>query len=147
MNRNYTIAGAVLVTIMGAGMFQVKYVVEERDRELDALYRQHLENQKAIRVLEAEWAYLNSPEYLQGLAANHLKVMPTLPGQVVADVSEIPYRRSGAAVDAESSGGGADAASYPVPRKKPRRFTRERMADGLVPAGYGDDDRAKGDAQ
>ena len=124
MTRSLTIAGMILVLLLGAGMFQVKHAVEERDQELDALYRKHVADQKAIRVLDAEWAYLNSPEYLQELALKHLKVAPTMPNQIIGDVEAIPFRSGGIPRIAPASGGVKEGSVTaepvtPWPRRKP----------------------------
>ena len=151
MNRSLTIAGIILVLLLGVGMFQVKHAVEERDNELDALYRKHVADQKAIRVLDAEWAYLNSPEYLQELALKHLKVAPTMPNQILDDLEAIPFRSGGIPQIAPASGGAAAGGVThneatadvvtPWPRRKPqppgsRAVRGSDPPDGATPVRY-----------
>lgn len=112
MSRRLIVIGLILVGLLGLGLFQVKLAVEEQDHQLDALYRAQLEDQKAIHVLEAEWAFLNSPDRLQDLAIRHLRLAPTLPTQVIQSPADIPYRAGG---QSERDPGSI----YPAPRAKP----------------------------
>lgn len=145
MSKALNLSGMLLVIVLGGGLYQLKHVVEEKDRILDELYRAHVEDQKAVRVLGAEWAFLNSPEYLQEMAVRHLRLAPTLPTQVIRSLSDIPYRPGG---DVVSEG---DAAlRYPTPRVKPLSGAGSRLGETtrprevpadadarLVPASYG----------
>jgi len=60
----------ILVLIAFGGLFYMKFAVEEKEEQLSAMKAEYLADQKALRVLKAEWAYLNSPEYLQSLFLN-----------------------------------------------------------------------------
>ncbi len=93
MSRSFRLFSIVFAVVVGAGLFQLKYLVESKDRQLQALQDQLVEDQRAIRVLEAEWAYLNSPDYLQDLSVRYLGLRPTAPGQVLRDISLLPWRR------------------------------------------------------
>ena len=84
--------GVILILVLGAGLFFLKHTVEEKERQLAEMKAQYLEDQKAIRVLKAEWAYLNSPQYLQSLARQYLTVRPIGSRQVVAWTEDIPNR-------------------------------------------------------
>ena len=84
--------GVILILVLGAGLFFLKHTVEEKERNLAQMKAQYLEDQKAIRVLRAEWAYLNSPQNLQSLARQYLTVRPIGSRQVVAWSDGIPNR-------------------------------------------------------
>ena len=84
--------GVILILALGAGLFFLKHTVEEKERSLAQMKVQYLEDQKAIRVLKAEWAYLNSPQYLQSLARQYLTVRPIGSRQVVAWSEDFPRR-------------------------------------------------------
>ncbi len=81
-----------LVLIAFGGLFYMKYMVEEKEQQLAEIKAQYLADQKALRVLKAEWAYLNSPEYLQTMAEKYLMLKPLGSKQVVAWFDEVPNR-------------------------------------------------------
>ncbi|MCH7630796.1 MAG: hypothetical protein IIC07_02750 [Proteobacteria bacterium] len=68
--------GIILSLMAGAALFYLKYTVEQKETQLTEMQAQYLEDQKALRVLKAEWAYLNSPPYLQELTRKYLTVRP-----------------------------------------------------------------------
>ena len=81
-----------LVLIAFGGLFYMKFTVEEKEQQLSAMKAEYLADQKALRVLKAEWAYLNSPEYLQTMAEKYLMLKPLSSKQVVAWFDEVPNR-------------------------------------------------------
>ncbi len=84
---------AILVILVAfGGLFYLKYTVEEKEQRLEAMKAQYLADQKALRVLKAEWAYLNSPEYLQAMAEKYLILKPVASKQVVAWFDKVPAR-------------------------------------------------------
>ncbi len=54
------------------GLFQVKFKVQNLDREMNELKQQLTHEKETIHVLKAEWAYLNQPERLQRLSEKFL---------------------------------------------------------------------------
>lgn len=82
----------LLALIAFGGLFAVKYTVEQKEQRLAEMKAQYLADQKAMRVLKAEWAYLNSPEYLQTMAEKYLMLKPLGSKQVVAWFEEVPNR-------------------------------------------------------
>jgi len=81
-----------LVLIAFGSLFYMKFTVEEKEQQLSAMKAEYLADQKALRVLKAEWAYLNSPEYLQTMAEKYLMLKPLGSKQVVAWFDEVPNR-------------------------------------------------------
>lgn len=79
-----------MILAAGAGLFFLKYSVQQQEADLAAMRAQYLEDQKALRVLKAEWTYLNSPQYLQVLARRYLTLQPMTSAQVVAWSGEGP---------------------------------------------------------
>jgi cell division protein FtsL len=74
MNRKLTILGIIAIGISVVGLFQVKYKVYNLKRDLSEINRQLAADRSSIRVLKAEWAYLNKPERVEKLASKHLKM-------------------------------------------------------------------------
>ena len=98
----------ILVLIAFGGLFYMKYMVEEKEQQLSAMKAEYLADQKALRVLKAEWAYLNSPEYLQTMAEKYLMLKPLGSKQVVSwfdDVPNRPYDSPPLAIALQTSGG------------------------------------------
>jgi hypothetical protein len=90
--RSINLFGGILVVVAGAALFQIKYKVEEKDKALDKVHAQYLEDQKAIRVLKAEWAFLNSPDYIQDVTLKYLDLRPTKSSQIIKSLDDIPFR-------------------------------------------------------
>ena len=74
--------GMVLVIAAAAGLFRLKHEVQQLEAELISLDRTLIEEREAIRVLHAEWSYLNRPERLLKLSDRYLKLVPLVPSQV-----------------------------------------------------------------
>ncbi len=73
----------ILLGISVFGLFQIKFKVQNLNRELAEL-RQQLEHEKrSIHVLKAEWAYLNQPERLNRLTKKFLDLKELKPEQIM----------------------------------------------------------------
>jgi hypothetical protein len=91
MIRISAIIWVVVLALLGVGLFQVKYNVQSKERELREVRRQIDSNVNSIRVLEAEWSYLNDPLRLADLTRRHTDLVPTTPGQI-GDLGALPAR-------------------------------------------------------
>ncbi|HEY3148007.1 MAG TPA: hypothetical protein VGJ75_16745 [Dongiaceae bacterium] len=91
MIRISAIVWAVVLVLLGIGLFQVKYNVQAKERELRDVRRQIEANYSSIHVLDAEWSYLNDPLRLADLARRHTELVPTTPGQI-GDFASLPPR-------------------------------------------------------
>lgn len=91
MIRISAIVWVVVLALLGIGLFQVKYNVQSKERELREVHRQIEANYSAIHVLEAEWSYLNDPLRLADLTRRHTGLVPTTPGQI-GDFASLPLR-------------------------------------------------------
>ncbi|HET6156951.1 MAG TPA: hypothetical protein VFE34_01270 [Dongiaceae bacterium] len=91
MIRISAIVWVVVLALLGVGLFQVKYNVQTKERELREVRRQIEANYSAIHVLDAEWSYLNDPLRLADLARRHTELVPTTPGQI-GDFASLPPR-------------------------------------------------------
>ena len=95
MRKLVTSLAAVTAISAGAAVLQLKMAVQEKTEEVRALARQIHDGQAAIRVLEAEWAYLTGPRILQQRSIQFLALMPPRASQVLPDPVVIPYRPRG----------------------------------------------------
>jgi hypothetical protein len=91
MIRISAIIWVVVLALLGIGLFQVKYNVQAKERELREVRRQVEANLSAIHVLDAEWSYLNDPLRLADLARRHTDLAPTTPAQI-GDFASLPPR-------------------------------------------------------
>ena len=91
MIRISAIVWVVVLALLGIGLFQVKYNVQSKERDLREVRRQIEANYNAIHVLDAEWSYLNDPLRLADLTRRHTELVPTTPGQI-GDFASLPLR-------------------------------------------------------
>ncbi|WP_374307153.1 hypothetical protein [Dongia sp.] len=82
MIRIGTIVWFVVLAMLGVGLFQVKYAVQSKERELRKVNRQIAADHEAMRVLEAEWSYLNDPVRLADLTRRHTDLAPVMASQI-----------------------------------------------------------------
>jgi len=84
-----------LAIVIGVSMYLVKYKVQALEDELISKREQIVRDRGAIRVLDAEWTYLNDPGRLRRLSKQYLGFGPAVPQNVV-DINSLPMRdRSG----------------------------------------------------
>jgi hypothetical protein len=100
MRASYFLWGALAIGV-GVSLFLVKYKVQALEDELHARQAQVTRDRGAIRVLQAEWTYLNDPERLRRLSAEHLGFGPATQ-QNVATIEALPFR-AGVEVPAQVS--------------------------------------------
>ena len=91
MIRLSTILWALLVAASGYAMFEVKYEVMQLEDELARSNRQIASGQEQIRVLNAEWSFLNQPARLDQLAKRFLSLAPIAASQV-GRLDTLPWR-------------------------------------------------------
>lgn len=81
-----------IVTIgVAVALFLLKHKVQELEHQLVAKRAQIARDQGAIRVLEAEWTYLNNPERLRRQSEEYLGFHPPAPGNV-ATIASLPFK-------------------------------------------------------
>jgi len=90
MIRTHALVWAVLVAAAAGFLFYTSHQAEELEAELEASHRAVIAEREAIRILHAEWAYLNEPGRLRALARRHTPLGPAMPVQIVADIDDIP---------------------------------------------------------
>ncbi|HMG49782.1 MAG TPA: hypothetical protein VK597_04250 [Inquilinus sp.] len=79
-----------LIGASSAFLFKTSYEVQSLEGELRGLNRSILREQDSIRVMHAEWAFLNQPSRLQALTDQYTKLRPIAPAQMIASASVLP---------------------------------------------------------
>lgn len=83
-----------LAAIAGAALLHTSQRVQHAEDRLSNLRADIAREQDAIRVLKAEWEYLNRPERLEKLAAEFLNLVPpspdTMPDDMLEQAAELP---------------------------------------------------------
>lgn len=64
-------------------LFQIKFKVQQLNREVVEIKQQLSREKNLIHVLKAEWAYLNQPERLQRLSEKFLDLAEMKPEQIL----------------------------------------------------------------
>jgi hypothetical protein len=105
--------GALAIGV-GISMYLVKYKVQALEDELTAKREQIVRDRGAIRVLDAEWTYLNDPGRLRRLSAQYLGFGPAVP-QNVADINTLPMRDHASGGTAQAPVENALTNAKPVP--------------------------------
>lgn len=86
-----TIATFVLATVLGASLFWVSQQVQMLEREQRGINEQISSEQEGMRVLNAEWDYLNRPDRIEALAAKYLDQMqPVVPDNLLRNANAVP---------------------------------------------------------
>lgn len=109
MIRLPTLVVMALIAAASALVFRTSYEVQALEDQLDALNRSIVMEQESIRVLRAEWAYLNQPSRLREMAEQYSVLAPVKPGQIISSLDEIPMPLPGAPA----------MAGIPLPGRKP----------------------------
>ena len=94
MMRPTVIAGLVLLAVMVTGLFELKYEVRSLDQERAALHGRIADEEEALRVLQAEWSFLNQPDRIQEFARRYLALDAPIVGQI-GGIERIPFRAAG----------------------------------------------------
>jgi hypothetical protein len=82
----------VLVVAAGFVTFKVKYAVQDIEDELNRVRKHTIAEQQEIRVLTAEWTYLNQPERLAELNRRFLQLARVGTKQLQRTIEDIPFR-------------------------------------------------------
>ena len=90
MIRLTSLTSLLLALLSGAALFWVSQQVQQVEREQRKLVASNVEEEEAIRVLKAEWDYLNRPERLEELSSRYLNMAPASADTLVQSISAIP---------------------------------------------------------
>ena len=92
MIRLSTLFWLLAVSAAGFAMYAVKYEVQALADEHTRIVKQADDAERDLRVLEAEWAYLNRPEALAQMNQRFLSLGPIATKQLRSSLSDIPMR-------------------------------------------------------
>lgn len=91
MFSRLTLFWLCVIAVAGAVLFRTSYQVQELENDLSELEHEIVREQETIRVLRAEWGYLNDLERLETASRRYLPLRPTLPQQFTS-LDRIPLR-------------------------------------------------------
>jgi len=88
MIRLITFICVIAAGAVAFGLYQLKYEVSRLEREAQSLNRTIMADRESIRILNAEWAYLNQPARLQEMATRFtaLKAPTAHQSMMIADL-------------------------------------------------------------
>ena len=109
MIRSPIVLWSALVSAAVGVLFYTSHQTQELEAELEARHRAVIAEREAIRVLRAEWAYLNEPGRLRELARLHTPLGPAMPIQIITRPGEVPIALPGLGA----------LPGVPVPQHKP----------------------------
>ena len=98
--RKSVLLWLVLATFCGIALFHTSQKVHDEREKLAHLSQSIGKEEESIRVLQAEWGYLNQPHRLEKLAQNYLKLAP-FKGRQFAKLEDIPLRPAAPALSPE----------------------------------------------
>jgi hypothetical protein len=107
-----------MLALVSFELYNGVHRVKAQAQELAALDAQIAREAEAIRVLKAEWTFLNQPDRLQDLARRHLALSPTGASQIVV-LTSLPIRGGASPVVEASDLPARVVTGVPLPRQKP----------------------------
>lgn len=84
----------LLALLAGGALFWISQQVQQTEREQRRLLQIVTQEEEAIRVLNAEWDYLNRPDRLEAMAKTYLRMTPSQPDDLLREASAIPEPRA-----------------------------------------------------
>jgi len=91
MIRTVSIISVALLVLVSFELYNGVHRVKAQEQALVSMSAQIAREAEQIRVLKAEWSYLNQPDRLQALARRHLALAPTGASQIVV-LTSLPIR-------------------------------------------------------
>ena len=89
--RISTMLALVMAVGSGAMLLMVSQDVQQAERELQQLTQASGKEEQTIRVLRAEWDYLNRPDWLEALAGQYLTdLMPPSAERLTGNAEMLP---------------------------------------------------------
>jgi hypothetical protein len=73
----------------GAVLMVISHKVQNAQREIIGIDAQVAQEKETIRILSAEWSFLNNPARLEKLSAAYLDLVPAEPQQLVSTMNTV----------------------------------------------------------
>ncbi|MGH7097764.1 MAG: cell division protein FtsL [Stellaceae bacterium] len=131
MTRIGTLFWVLLVSAAAGGMYAVKYRVQGIEGALVKTEAATIAEQRQIRVLDAEWTYLNRPETLAQMNARFLSLVPITAKELRTSVADIPLRATPApGNEGLPQSGFITVAAHSPPAAPPPRLLSAVLTEG-----------------
>lgn len=91
--RLSTVAWIMMFGVGALALYLVKYQAQDVKRDVVSLRYELQQERESIRLLQAEWAYLNRPDRLRTLASRYLKLSP-YDATRLSSLTSVPMRQS-----------------------------------------------------
>ncbi|MFK7943894.1 MAG: cell division protein FtsL [Paracoccaceae bacterium] len=121
MSRNVLLILAALIVATAGWAYHVNYKTITAIDEVRDLRRQVAKEREQMQVLRVEWAYLNAPERLARLVAQHqarLELVPLVP-EFLGEVAEIPFPKNRTPDPEEQLSTVNEPSPLPLPATRP----------------------------
>ena len=112
--RPSTLLWLAVIAAVGYGMFQVKYRVMQLEDQLARVNRSIDADRDALRVLGAEWSYLNQPQRLDQLRQRYLTLVPIQRRQL-GSLDQVPFHPGEQGVAPEAAAPRPPASAVALP--------------------------------
>lgn len=80
----------MLLAFSGAALMHISHSVQRLEKEVAENQKIIDQEKEAIRVLRAEWAYLNTPERLEQMASRGMAMAVPETKKVISDIENLP---------------------------------------------------------
>ena len=117
--RKTAVLWLVLAAIAGGVLFHTSQRVTDGRAELDKIAQSLRKEDESLRVLQAEWSYLNQPDRLEKLAKKYFRLVP-LKGSQFAKPDDLETR-----LEEEKVAENKEAAPPPAAETRARRRTED----------------------
>jgi cell division protein FtsL len=87
--RISTLVALSFAVASGTGLFIVSQRVQRAERHLADLKQDQASDEHSVRVLRAEWDYLNRPERLEALARHYLGMEPPVLSSITKNPDDL----------------------------------------------------------
>lgn len=127
--RLRTVAVFALAGLSGAILLRTSQNVQQAEERVAELTASIAQEEDSIRVLNAEWAYLNNPERLERLNKEYLGLMPPQPATIVTNMDEVPSKTDLLLDEIPTAPLAAQPAAYQTPANQTPKAAPAKSSD------------------